>query len=38
MPGLFEVGRKVTVRLAIEDIQLIAECSSPGRTGRARIR
>jgi hypothetical protein len=27
MPGLFEVGRSVPLRQAIEDILLIAECS-----------
>lgn len=30
MPGLFEVGSKVTVTEAIEDLLLIAECSVPG--------
>jgi ribosomal protein S28E/S33 len=27
MPGVFEVSRKVPVRVAIEDILLLAECS-----------
>jgi Domain of unknown function (DUF5615) len=27
MPGVFEVGRQVPVRVAIEEIELIAECS-----------
>src|SRR5437773_1536568 len=30
MPGLFEVGRSVPLRLAIDDILLIAECSHDG--------
>ena len=30
MPGLFEVGRTVFLRQAIEDILLIAECSREG--------
>jgi len=30
MPGVFEVGRKVAVRVAIEDVLLIAEYSEPG--------
>ena len=30
MPGLFEVGRSVPMRRAIEDILLIAECSREG--------
>jgi hypothetical protein len=30
MPGLFEVGRRVPVGLAIEEILLIADCSLPG--------
>lgn len=30
MPGLFEVGRRVPVGLAIEEIMLIAECSLEG--------
>lgn len=30
MPGLFEVTRRVPIRLAIEDLYLIAECSLPG--------
>jgi predicted nuclease of predicted toxin-antitoxin system len=30
MPGLFEVSRRVSVRLAIEEIILIAECSLEG--------
>jgi len=30
MPGLFEVGRSVPLRLAIDDILLIAECSREG--------
>lgn len=30
MPGVFEVGRNVPVRVAIEDILLIAECSLNG--------
>lgn len=30
MPGLFEVSRRVPLRLAIEDIILIAECSLDG--------
>ena len=30
MPGLFEVSRRVSVGLAIEEIILIAECSIEG--------
>ena len=30
MPGLFEVSRRVSVGLAIEEILLIAECSLEG--------
>ena len=30
MPGVFEVGRGVTVRTAIEDILLLVELSLPG--------
>lgn len=30
MPGLFEVSRRVSVGVAIEEILLIAECSLPG--------
>lgn len=30
MPGVFEVGRQVPVRVVIEDILLIAECSLEG--------
>jgi len=30
MPGLFEVSRRVPVRIAIEEILLIAECSIEG--------
>ena len=30
MPGVFEVGRNVTIGTAIEDILLIAECSVEG--------
>ncbi|MFH1633902.1 MAG: DUF5615 family PIN-like protein [Chloroflexota bacterium] len=30
MPGIFEVGRKVPIGVAIEDILLIAECSLEG--------
>ncbi|MEG4228206.1 DUF5615 family PIN-like protein [Microcoleus sp. N9_B2] len=30
MPGLFEVSRRVSVGLAIEEILLIAECSREG--------
>lgn len=30
MPGLFEVGRSVPLRRAIDDILLIAECSREG--------
>lgn len=30
MPGLFEVSRRVSVGLAIEEIILIAECSLEG--------
>ncbi|MBW4439843.1 MAG: DUF5615 family PIN-like protein [Plectolyngbya sp. WJT66-NPBG17] len=30
MPGLFEVSRRVPIRLAIEEILLIAECSLEG--------
>jgi hypothetical protein len=30
MPGLFEVGRSVPLTKAIEDILLIAECSTQG--------
>jgi len=31
MPGLFEVNRRVSVGLAIEEILLIAECSFVGK-------
>lgn len=30
MPGVFEVGRKVAIGEAIEDILLLAECSEEG--------
>jgi hypothetical protein len=30
MPGVFEVSRKVPIRVAIEDIMLIVECSMEG--------
>ena len=30
MPGLFEVSRRVSIGLAIEEIMLIAECSVEG--------
>ena len=30
MPGVFEVSRSVAVRVAIEDITILAECSVPG--------
>ncbi len=30
MPGVFEVSRKVPIRVAIEEILLIAECSLEG--------
>jgi hypothetical protein len=30
MPGLFEVNRKVTLSIAIEEILLLAECSDAG--------
>ena len=30
MPGVFEVSRRVPIRIAIEDILLIAECSIEG--------
>lgn len=30
MPGVFEVGRNVPIRRAVEDILLIATCSVPG--------
>lgn len=30
MPGVFEVGRSVSVRSAIDDILLLAECSNDG--------
>jgi Domain of unknown function (DUF5615) len=30
MPGLFEVGRHVPVSVAIEEIELVAECSFDG--------
>ena len=30
MPGVFEVGRAVPIGLAIDEIQLLAECSSDG--------
>jgi uncharacterized protein DUF5615 len=30
MPGVFEVGRRITVRSAVEDIILLSECSNPG--------
>ena len=30
MPGVFEVGRDVSIGTAIEDILLIAECSVEG--------
>ena len=29
MPGVFEVSRRVSLRQAIEDIQLLATCSAP---------
>ena len=29
MPGVLEIGRGVALALAIEDLQLIAECSEP---------
>ena len=29
MPGVFEVSRKVSIRIAVEDILLISECSRP---------
>ena len=30
MPGVFEVGRRVSVKIAIEEILIIAECSHDG--------
>lgn len=30
MPGVFEVSRRVTVRVAAEDILLLSECSDSG--------
>ena len=30
MPGVFEVGRSVSIRSAIEDILLLTDCSAPG--------
>jgi len=30
MPGVFEVSRKVSLATAIEEILLLAECSTPG--------
>lgn len=30
MPGVFEVGRKVSIQTAIQDLLLLAECSIPG--------
>ena len=30
MPGVFEVGREVPVKTAIEEILLLAKCSLPG--------
>ena len=30
MPGVFEVGRQVSVAQAIEEIMLLAACSLPG--------
>lgn len=30
MPGVFQVGRDVQIRVAIEDILLLAECSREG--------
>ena len=30
MPGVFEVNERVSIREAIEDLLLIAECSQPG--------
>jgi hypothetical protein len=30
MPGVFEVSRKVSLSVAIEEILLLAECSTPG--------
>ncbi len=30
MPGVFEVGRNVSIGAAIEDILLVAECSGEG--------
>ena len=29
MPGVFEVSRRVSLRQAIEDLQLLATCSAP---------
>jgi hypothetical protein len=30
MPGVFEIGRHVPIRVAIEEVILLAECSSEG--------
>ena len=30
MPGVFEISRRVPIRLAVEDIVLLTECSNPG--------
>ena len=30
MPGMFEVGRGVSIRVAADDILLLTECSNPG--------
>jgi hypothetical protein len=30
MPGVFEVSRDVPIRVAVDDILLIAQCSKPG--------
>ena len=30
MPGVFEVNRSLSIRVAIEDILLLTECSVPG--------
>jgi hypothetical protein len=30
MPGVFEDSRRISVRAAVEDVLLLAECSNPG--------
>jgi hypothetical protein len=30
MPGVFEIGRHVSIRMAIDEIEILAECSAEG--------